>query len=324
MSDHEAMPLFFHQGIECSDGSGSAEDQALDEVEAWFLLNSPLERVFGEVLRQSIDEVLDGQRTGRYDPRVLEKTEKTYLGTKVEILCRTTFGFRRGQAMDFVVRGHEVDAKFSMNPFGWSIPKEADGHICLLMHADDSKNHFAVGLVRIGQEILNPGKNQDGKRTIARAHREKIRWLVKDGSLPENLLLELPDLIRGEIFNVPVSRRAGNGGQERVNRLFRLVKKRIIRRETVLTVAQQDDGPKRVRDARIHLRKEGILILGHQKEHPRISRDLGIATPKKGEWISIKVRPSEMTSAVYSTYINGIRYIEANPDEVPVPAPESY
>ena len=41
---------------------------------------------FGHAIRQSIDEVLDGPRTGRWGFEQLEKTEKTYVGTKLEIV----------------------------------------------------------------------------------------------------------------------------------------------------------------------------------------------------------------------------------------------
>ncbi len=83
---------------------------------------------FGNVLRQSIDEVLDGQRTGRFDIYAADvaKTERTYLGTKVEIVCQDEFDLGRNQKMDYLIAGHEVDAKFSMSSvFGQAIPKEA-------------------------------------------------------------------------------------------------------------------------------------------------------------------------------------------------------
>lgn len=44
---------------------------------------------FGQAVRQAIDEVLDGPRTGRCKLAELAKTEKTYVGTKVEIVVRT-------------------------------------------------------------------------------------------------------------------------------------------------------------------------------------------------------------------------------------------
>src|SRR4051812_18145145 len=50
-------------------------------------------------------------------------------------------------------------------------------------------------------------------------------------------------------------------GQKRVDQLFRDVQGRIVGRQVVLTVAQQDDAPKRARAARLDLQPEGILVL---------------------------------------------------------------
>ena len=52
---------------------------------------------------------------------------------------------------------------------------------------------------------------------------------------------------------------------------------------------QQDDGPKRVRDARKHL-QPGIMVLGHQGSHPRIADAFGLVAPSKGSWIAVKVK----------------------------------
>ena len=46
-------------------------------------------------LREALDEVIDTPRTGRFTLSQLEKTEKTYIGTKVEILVRDSSAFRR-------------------------------------------------------------------------------------------------------------------------------------------------------------------------------------------------------------------------------------
>ncbi|MFN8151440.1 MAG: NaeI family type II restriction endonuclease [Solirubrobacterales bacterium] len=66
----------------------TSDDPALDSVVAWLReATAPdPERLFGGVIRQSIDEVLDGPRTGRWGFEQLEKTEKTYVGTKIEIV----------------------------------------------------------------------------------------------------------------------------------------------------------------------------------------------------------------------------------------------
>lgn len=202
-------------------------DVELDRVHAWFIGQKDYEQRFGAIFRKSIDEVLDGQRTGRYDlykagKGRVEKTEKTYLGTKVEIVAREEFDLGYGKSMDYSISGIDVDAKWTMRDT-WTIPKEAMGHLCLVMHADDRTRRFEVGLVRITQELLNLGKNGDGKRTVAAPQKKRIRWIVQNGTLPRNFLLDLekraPEML-AEIFGVSVGHRgSGNGGQRRVNSL---------------------------------------------------------------------------------------------------------
>lgn len=317
----ELFPRDPDQVDEDPQSASLAHDQEIQDVESWFRQRSGLEERFGEIFRQSIDEVLDGQRTGRYDVNHLAKTEKTYLGTKVEIVCQDVLGIERGQHMDYLISGHEVDAKFSMeNPYSQSIPREAVGEICLLLHADDHRQRYTVGLLRTTLDVLSKGKgNRDGKRTIRASARKDIRWLIPDGTLPENLLLNLPSGIRDAIFLTSASR------QQRVNQLFRQVQERIVRREVLLAVAQQEDPPKRARDARIMLRDEGILILGHQNAHPRIAQELGLPVPRKGEWISVRVIPPP--PGIHNrpeTIIDGTSYVRAHHSDPCHPGPESY
>src|SRR5262245_23246769 len=78
------------------------------------------------LLRKAIDEVIDTRRTGRFLIEQTEKTEKTYLGTKVEILLRAWLRFPKGSVLDMSVKGAECDIKNTMY-YNWSIPKENVG-----------------------------------------------------------------------------------------------------------------------------------------------------------------------------------------------------
>lgn len=51
----------------------------------WFEEQKQARHRFRWTLRDSLDELLDGQRTGRWCYQHLTKTEKTYLGTAIEI-----------------------------------------------------------------------------------------------------------------------------------------------------------------------------------------------------------------------------------------------
>jgi len=261
-------------------------DRSLDRAVDWFKAQPRMAERFGEAIRQSFDEVFDGQRTGRYTLSQMSKVEKTYIGTKIEIVVQAEFGLQRGQRMDYLVDGEDVDAKWSMKSGGCMIPTEAVGELCLCMTADDAKSIFSVGIVRADVANLRTSKNKDQKRRLNPEGMDAMSWLAKDVELAENLLLHLDDEVRSSILDFDLS------GQKRVNQLFRQVHGKLVRREVVLTVAQQDDGPKRVRDARKHLQPEGIVILGHQGSHPKIAQDLGLQTPPKGSWIAVQVVPA--------------------------------
>ncbi|SEC10392.1 Restriction endonuclease NaeI [Streptomyces sp. 2224.1] len=279
----------------------------------WFVAQTDLENRFSGVLRQSIDEVLDGQRTGRYKIDDLEKTEKTYLGTKVEIVCRAEFGFARGTKMDYQIEGVDVDAKFSLSA-QWMIPREAMGHLCLLMTANEERADFKVGLVRICNEILNGGGNQDGKRGISSQGKKGIRWIFDSGALQENLLFKLTSETLEAVMSVPP-------GQSRVDQLFQVVQGRIIDRNAVLTTGKQLDAPKRVRDSRKRLAPKGVIILGHQNDSPRIAQDLGLPVPEKGKWVAVRVVPAPIGTSRPQVRIDGSSYVIAGPGDPCTPAP---
>lgn len=301
-------------------------DNGLEAVLHWFQDQADVADRFGAVLRQSIDEVLDGQRTRRFDIDSLEKTEKTYLGTKVEIVARSEFDLGYGASMDYLVAEQEVDAKFTSGTksTNWTIPGEAMGHLCLLMAADEHQSVFKVGLVRIGEDNLNSGRNKDGKRTLNVAGRTAIRWLVPHGRLPQKLLLSMSEDDRHAIFHASDAYRGGgNGGQLRTDMLFRRALGRLVDRDTVLTVASQEDSPKRVRDARQRLRSEGIVILGHLSPHPDIARALQLEAPAKGAYVAARLARHINGDPRPSALIGGVAYVLHREGEI-AEAPEKY
>lgn len=291
-------------------------DPARDEVAAWFRSQKNMEALFSAALRQSIDEVLDGQRTGRYRVAQLEKTEKTYLGTKVEIVLRATFAIDPGghKEMDYKILGHPVDSKFTSQKT-WTIPAEAISHICLLTKADDVMGTFSAGLIRIREEILNLGRNNDGKTTISKSDWGEIDWLCLDAQLPTNLIQTLP------AADIEVVMK-GKSGQLRINELLRRAQGVVIDRTTSTTVARQLDGMKRCRDARPKLQPEGIVVLGHLKQGPIVARDLNLPPFDKGEFVSVRLTElHESDSTRPTTIINNRTYAVAMPFEPIIVAP---
>ncbi|HIC7645146.1 TPA: NaeI family type II restriction endonuclease [Serratia liquefaciens] len=261
-------------------------DQDIESIISYFSAMKNFKEKFSEVIRRSFDEVIDGPRTRRFVYSQLEKTEKTYLGTKIEILLRTAFELEKGNVMDYVINGVEVDCKYTGSGWGWSIPREAVDHVCLLIKADDEIGIASLGIVRTTNDILNVKGNQDGKRTISAASRGKITWILKDIEIPISQLFLMKSSLREKIMS-------GVSGQQRLNELFRSFTGEIIERETIATVASAKDDPmKRVRangGARSYLACEGIIILGHQNEHPRICRELGLPKVEKGQVVSARI-----------------------------------
>lgn len=239
------------------------------------------------VLRRTYDMLLDGQHTGRYRWDQLYKTEKTHFGTLVEINLQREFGFADGTAMDFAIRGIDVDCKYSQNRAEWMIPPEAVGQVILGLWASDDQGRWSLGIVRARERLLSsPRGNRDLKRRLTAAGKGEIAWLFPDQELPENALLRIPPADVQRIFT------CSRYGTKRVDMLFRLAQRRVISRTVVATVAQQEDYMKRVRGnggSRSSLRPEGIVIIGQYESHRRIAQALAVPVPGAGESVSVRL-----------------------------------
>lgn len=260
-------------------------DPELDTVVAAIREIDPTGERIGLVLRQTLDQLYDGQHTGRYRWDQLHKTEKTHCGTLVEINLHREFEFADGEKMDYQISGIDVDCKYSQSIGGWMIPNEAMGHLCLLLSADDQTSIWSLGIVRITDNILSRGGNRDSKRTITSAGRQSINWIFENAALPPNILLQLPRDVVDTIMSLP-------SGQRRIDQIFRVAQGVRIGRGVIATLGQQEDYMKRVRGnggSRTRLKPEGIVILGHYEEHKCIARGLGIPIPQRGESVSVKV-----------------------------------
>ena len=94
------------------------DDPELDRVEAELYRCDPDGSGVAGVLRDTLDQLYDGQHTGRWNFDQLHKTEKTHMGTLVEINLHRHFGFDDGDVTDYRIAGIEVDCKYSMK-LGW-------------------------------------------------------------------------------------------------------------------------------------------------------------------------------------------------------------
>lgn len=209
------------------------KDQALLDVEQAIRAEcdrqskSPAE-LFGKIIRQSLDEAIDGPRTGRWSIADLEKTEKTYVGTKIEIVARAALNLKQGKLMDTEIAGHPVDIKWSKK-LAWQIPTEAVGHICLIIGTNERGSKFKVGLIRCYEDRLNPGKNKDMKRTISEEGRKHIRWLVDNGNLEPNFIAALDPIARRAVMSEKTA-------QDRVRKFLALMAGKPFPRSAIETV----------------------------------------------------------------------------------------
>jgi hypothetical protein len=264
-------------------------DVPLHEVRKWLLAHPKrakasldLEAIFSRAVRKAIDEVIDGARTGRYRYEELERQEKAYIGTRIEIVVRTELGLERQGKLDTVIEGHPVDFKWSARG-SWMIPREAVRELCLVLCGDEAGGTFSVGLVRCTEERLNRGKNQDSKGTLSKAGRKDIRWLVKDGLLPVNFLATLEPEVRDAILSRPA-------GQARVREFFLLVTGRPVPREVIPTLAIQVDPMRRIRKDK-NDRLGGMKILsGHYKTSRRAAELLGYGALSKRDYLSVPAK----------------------------------
>lgn len=229
-------------------------------------------------IREAINEVLRGDRTGRYSIAELTKQEKAHIGTQVEIaFLRDIFDLRTGEILDTTIAGVEVDIKNTILD-NWMIPHEAVGHICLLVRINEPARSFSVGAVRTTADILNK-PNQDGKRSLSIGGKNRIRWVANEARLSVSIFLRMPKELKDKIW-------AERSGQARVTQLFRLVQNEAVHRSDISTLAQQLDPAKRARDAAKKLRAEGILVLSGR--YDRLEAEKKGFALRADEWVSLR------------------------------------
>jgi hypothetical protein len=235
------------------------------------------------LFRTAIDEVIDAPRTGRFLLSDTEKTEKTYLGTKIEILIRSLFGFAKGQVLDLSVNGTEVDIKNTMRQSNWDIPRENVGRPALLIRSIEQTAICDVGLAVLHDGYLRTGANQDLKRGLSAAGMANVWWLLRNHPYPINFWQLMTAAERNALMHA-------GGGTRRVAALFQKIQQRPIARTQVQALGQQHDYMRRIRrggGARDVLAPLGIAILWGGNDHNYI-KQLGLGLVTKEEFISYK------------------------------------
>jgi len=251
--------------------SNPSDSSLLIQVEKAIYRQSKGQKRFREqiplLLRKAVDEVIDSPRSKRFTIDEIEKTEKTYLGTKVEILLRNFLQFPKGKILDLEIDGIEVDIKNTIGAT-WTIPGEAMGHVCILLQLNEEKALYSFGLVEITAQVLTSSPNRDQKLAISAEGKKSIRWLVHEGAYPENFWQRIKPEWREQIISE-------ESKTARLAMLFRLVQRQPISRSLIEGIAQQKDPLKRLRfngGARDILMREGIILLSGQQHREEIQR----------------------------------------------------
>lgn len=264
------------------------ESDLIDAVQGWDSFEERLRGFF----RSAIDEVIDTARTGRFFFSQLEKTEKTYLGTKFEILLRDWLGVPRGVKLDLLIAGEEVDVKSSTSAArgGWMIPPEAINELCILIKVNEVDALCDFGIVRARPEYLRSGANRDAKTSFSAAGRANIWWMAKEFGYTKNFWAMICDEDREFITS-------RSSGTKRIVALFERCQGMGISRVQIAAVAREADYMKRVRGnsgARDHLSPQGIAVL-YSEADAQLMRRLGIKFGSR-EFVSHKARSDEEIS----------------------------
>lgn len=259
------------------DDLSKLENDLIDAVGGWQQFEEKLRGFF----RSAIDEVIDTARTGRYFFSELEKTEKTYLGTKFEILLRDWLGVPKGMKLDLLVGDEEVDVKTSTSAQkgGWMIPPEAIGELCILIKVSELYAVCDFGLVRAREQYLRSSTNRDAKTSFSAEGRKNIWWMAERFSYTANFWALTNEDDRRAIMQ--------GSGTYRIATLFERFQEVAISRVQIEAVAAQDDFMKRIRrnqGARDILAPKGIAIL-YSENDANLMRQLGLKFGKR-EFIS--------------------------------------
>ncbi|WP_269859387.1 NaeI family type II restriction endonuclease [Streptomyces sp. RPT161] len=239
---------------------------------------------FTEAIRSSVDYVLDGARTSRFNllsPKV-HPGERASVGAKLEYEVQRVFGWKKAKPLDILINDTPVDLKATVGD-NWAIPAEAHCHLCICTQIQLKKNRHRSWLVRTHTSWLYRGSNNDGKRGIAADAREQ--WAVplyEWTPLPVNPL----SLLTEEQANAVL---AEDRGQEaRLLMLFGYLPGIVIPRSVILTVcAGRQDPIRRARAIRERAEAQGLLLLCGKWQDQRVTAaahgyDLG-----PGDWVAL-------------------------------------
>lgn len=215
--------------------AGSGDDTELEAVAAVLRANGDqLEAMCRVAVREGIDEVVDGRRYRRHSYESLGALEKRFCGARIESALIRSLGLQRGKRLDCQIAGIEVDIKCSGST-SWMVGKRQVGDLVLLITYSEVARKFSVGLIRATSHDLNPGANQDKKRSFSKRGQMKADWLVEDAFLPVSILRDLSDAEFTTMLLLP-------NREQRLARFVELIREEVpFSRSVIETVVGGDD-----------------------------------------------------------------------------------
>lgn len=144
-----------------------------------------LRRTISLIIREAMSEVIDPFRTGRSTPDEIERSERAFLRTKVEVLLRHRLGFPRGNTLDLQIDGIETKIKNTMRST-WLMPPKAKGSPCILIKTDTRHCRFSVGIGVPRSTVVNSGGINAERRTALKQGINTIHWICRDSEIQES------------------------------------------------------------------------------------------------------------------------------------------
>ncbi|RSS47257.1 hypothetical protein EF912_26890 [Streptomyces sp. WAC07061] len=247
--------------------------------------------LYTRAIANSIDYVLDGARTGRYDLSApdVHPGERASVGAKLEYEVLRSFSLPKQAPLDTCIASVPVDIKATVGA-NWAIPSEAHCQLCICTQIQLGRSRHRSWLVRAHRSWLYRGKgNKDGKRGLAVDARERWSIPLYDWTpLPVNPLTRLTAEEAARVL-------AKRPGQEhRFALMFRYLEGQVISRSVIATVgAGRHDPLRRARNIRKHLARDGLTLLCGKW---RDQQDLAAAhkiTLGPEDWVALRLEEGQ-------------------------------
>lgn len=276
MSDLRQVP---HELVEPCD------DVELQTVHAWLQRHDLVPLLTGAV-DDAVQYVLDGARTWRFDldSADVDSDERRSVGTKLQYRVLSALNLIKEPPLDTTIEGIPVELKGTVRK-NWTIPREGQCEICLLIQVDTANDRHRSFLMRTHRRWLNEGKNQDLKRSIrVKALRAYSLPVLEWTPLPKSPLKLLTEEQKAAVFNQHI------GIKRRLTALFGFLPEIVVSRVSIETVAANAKDPlRRARQAKPDvLEQHGLVVLvGQWPEQRALAARHGFDI-SGGGWVAIK------------------------------------